>query len=197
MLSVVTQRPSRSSHAVGVDAPMASDPIRDPRGARELVPLLYEELRALARHYLTAERCGHSLEPSDLVHEALRRLLGQTTSPQGRSQFMALAATAMRRALVDHARERLAQKRGGGAERVPLSQVEPFSVEEPSHVLALDEALASLGARNARLARVVELHFLGGLTLAETAECLGVSVERVRLDWRFARAWVNRELLGG
>jgi RNA polymerase sigma factor (TIGR02999 family) len=158
---------------------------------------VYEELKELARHYLFAERRGHSLEPSDLAHEALGRLLGQDLSPRGRSHFLALAATTMRRVLVDQARERLAQKRGDGAGRVPLSEDVPLTLEDPLQVLALDEALTRLAERHVRLARVVELRFLGGLTVEETAETLEVSPERVRADWRFARAWLNRELLEG
>lgn len=190
-------RPNRSSPSGRAVTLLAAELGGDERAARELVPLVYEELKGLARHYLWAERRGHSMEPSDLAHEALQRMLGQELSPRGRSHFLALAATGMRRALVDHARERLAEKRGGGAERVPLSEHTHLRVEDPLQMLALDDALVRLAQRNARLARVVELRFLGGLTVEETAASLDVSAERVRLDWRFARAWLNRELLGG
>jgi RNA polymerase sigma factor (TIGR02999 family) len=197
MIDIVAQRPSRSSPSRRVAELLVADLGGEPSAGRALVPLVYEELKALARRYLAAERRGHSMEPSDLTHEALRRMLGQELSPQGRSHFLALAATAMRRVLVDHARERMAQKRGGGAERVPLSEDCRLQVEDPAQMLALDEALARLAEHDERLARVVELRFLGGLTVEETAASLNVSAERVRVDWRFARAWLNRELLGG
>jgi RNA polymerase sigma factor (TIGR02999 family) len=189
--------PNRSSPSRRAATLLAAEVGGDARAREELVPLVYEELKSLARSYLHAERRGHSMEPSDLAHEALWRLLGQELTPQGRSHFLALAATAMRRALVDHARERQAEKRGGGAERVPLSEDMRLEIKDPLQMLALDEAICRLAERHERLARVVELRFLGGLTVEETAGALNVSPERVRTDWRFARAWLNRELLGG
>ncbi|HEX6882460.1 MAG TPA: ECF-type sigma factor [Planctomycetota bacterium] len=169
----------------------------DGRDLHELVQLLYAQLKGLAGAQLAAEHRHASLAPSDLAHEALRRMLGQRATPANRSHFLALAATEMRRVLVDRARARLAEKRGGGAERVPLSEHLPLQLDEPYQVLAFDDALARLAERSPRLARVVELRYLGGMTVAETASALGVGIERVRDDWRFARAWLNRELLGG
>jgi len=194
----VTRRPNRSRPSSRVGDLLAAELGGDAGAAGQLVALVYDELRALAQRCLRAERPGHPLRPTELVHEAFLRLVDQEDSKaRERSHFLALAATTMRRVLVDHARRSLALKRGGDVQRVPLSEGIRLQVEDPMQMLALDEALTRLAGRNERLARVVELRFLGGLTVQETAEALGVSTERVRLDWRFARAWLNRELLGG
>lgn len=193
----VPQRPTRSRSSTSVSDLLAADLGGDAGARGELAAQVYEELRALAQRCLRAERPGHALQPTDLVHEAFCRLVVQERSPVERSHFLALAATTMRRVLVDQARKRLAEKRGGAVQRVPLSEGMRLQVEDPLQMLALDEAMTRLAGRNERLARVVELRFLGGLTVEETAAALSVSTERVRLDWRFARAWLNRELLGG
>jgi len=166
---------------------------RDAPGAPS--SLLYAELRALARRYLRGERAEHTLQPTALVHEAWLRLIdAEPGAARDKRQFFALAATMMRRVLVDHARARAAGKRGEQAARISLSDVEPASGMDTIDVLALDEALAGLARGNPRPARVVELRFFGGLDLEETAEALGVSVDTAKADWRFARAWLNREL---
>jgi RNA polymerase sigma-70 factor (ECF subfamily) len=168
------------------------------RGAAErLLPLVYDELRALAGRYIHRERAGHSLQPSDLVHEAYLRLVdGSRVSWQGKTHFFAVSARQMRRVLVDHARARNAQRRGGGARRLALRDSITPSDRAPLEVLALDEVLSRLEAVHSRQARIVELRFFGGLTIQETAFVLRVSVETVKNDWRMARAWLLRELQG-
>lgn len=165
------------------------------RSPEELLPLVYDELRALARSFLARERVGHTLQPTALVHEAFLRLVDQRrVNWKGRAHFFAVAAQMMRRVLVDSARKKKASKRGGGWERVSLSN-EPggpeLLVEE---VLALDAALTKLAELDPRQARVVELRFFAGLGSAETADLLGVSKRTVEGDWTHARTWLKREL---
>ncbi len=176
------------------------DPAEDAeRGrAEELVPLVYDELRALAAGFLGREGAGHTLQPTALVHEAYLRVLRQSgVAWKNPGHLRAVSAQAMRRVLVDHARARQADKRGGGAQPVTLSSallVDGRAAE--TDVLALEEALEKLGRRSERQARVVELRFFGGFTIPETAAALGVSETTVEDDWRFARAWFGRELAG-
>ena len=161
-----------------------------------LVPLLYDELRGLARRLLEQERPGQTLTPTALVHEAYLRLVDQTRVEwKNRGHFFAVASQAMRRALVDHARARAAAKRGGGVEPEPLGiEVATPNPVPPIEVLALDQALDRLAAVDPELARVVELRFFGGLTLEETAEVSGRSLASIKRDWRAARAFLHREL---
>jgi RNA polymerase sigma factor (TIGR02999 family) len=169
----------------------------DSRAADRLLPLVYDEFRALARHYLAQERMNHTLQPTALVHEAYLKLVDQTRVDwQGRSHFFAVAAQAMRRILVDHARSRQREKRGGGRPRVTLDEAVALSPQKDEDVLALDEALEKLAALDARQAKVVELRFFGGMSVEEVAEALGVSKRTVEGDWTFARAWLSRELRG-
>ena len=169
----------------------------------DLLPRVYDELRALADAYMRRERAGHTLQPTALVHEAFLRLLRLPPgSVQNRVHFFALAAQAMRRILADHARRHRAAKRGGSAVRVPLELVEgapALGAAAPSEVAAddLDAALEDLAKLDARQARVVELRFFGGLSIEETAEVLAVSSATVKRDWLVARAWLHRELRGG
>jgi RNA polymerase sigma factor (TIGR02999 family) len=161
----------------------------------ELFPLVYAQLRELARRQMGGERVGHSLQPTALVHEAWLRLGGNdAVSWQGRAHFFASAAEAMRRILVDHARSRNAQKRGANSQRLPLDAVELAAADDPWQVLALDEALGRLEERDERLARVVRLRFWAGLDEREVAELLQLSERTVRNDWKLARAWLAREL---
>jgi RNA polymerase sigma factor (TIGR02999 family) len=170
----------------------------DKRAADKLLPLVYDEFRALARHYLSQERANHTLQPTALVHEAYMKLVDQTRVDwQGRSHFFAVAAQAMRRILVDHARSRQREKRGGGRARVMLDEAVALSPQKDEDVLALDEALEKLAKLDARQAKVVELRFFGGLDVEEVAEALGVSKRTVEGDWTFARAWLSRELRAG
>lgn len=164
-----------------------------------LVPLVYDELRALAHRQLRKERSGHTLGTTALVHEAYIRLIGQERVRwQGRSHFYAVAAQAMRRILVNYAEARKAAKRGGGAEHVPLEEslvaLGEMADQDLDDVLALDEALSRLKAFNPRGAAVVEYRCFGGLTHEEVAEVLDVSAVTVRRAWDAARSWLRREL---
>jgi RNA polymerase sigma factor (TIGR02999 family) len=163
-----------------------------------LVPLLYEDLRRLARQRLRAEREGHTLDTAALVNEAYLRLVDQRRIAAGdRSEFFAAASRTMRRVLVDYARARKRDKRGGGVAPVPLEAVEEFLTERAAdETIALDEALARLEAAEPRAARVVELRFFGGLTLDETAALLAVSSKTVQRDGDAAMAWLRKEVRG-
>jgi RNA polymerase sigma-70 factor, ECF subfamily len=152
-------------------------------------PLAYEELLRVARRHLLRERPGHTLNTTALVHEAYLKLAGQDgTGWRDRSRFLAIASRAMRQILVDHARGRDRHKRGGGARPVTLRTDAGSGQEETVDLLALDEALEKLAEHDARLGQVVECRFFGGLTAAETAEALGVSLRTVERDWTRARA---------
>jgi RNA polymerase sigma factor (TIGR02999 family) len=167
----------------------------DKRAADKLLPLVYDEFRALARHYLAQERANHTLQPTALVHEAYLKLVDQSRVDwQGRSHFFAVAAQAMRRILVDHARSRQRDKRGGGRARVLLDEAVALSPQKDEDVLALDEALERLAQLDPRQAKVVELRFFGGMNVEEVAAALQVSKRTVEGDWTFARAWLSREL---
>ena len=167
----------------------------DAGAAERLFPLVYDELRRVARARLRRERPGHTLQPTALVHEAYLRLIrpGEAT-PQNRAQLFAMAGRLMREILVDHARRVAARKRGGAVTRVSLDE----SVAAPEiaivEVLALDEALNELSARDVRLCQVVELRFFAGLSIDEAAEALHVSTATVERDWTVARAWLHQRL---
>jgi len=161
-----------------------------------LVPLVYDELRALARHRLRAERGNHTLEATALVHEAYARLVGADLELVDRAHFFAVAARTMRRILVDHARGKAREKRGGAADVVTLSEDVVADDEPGEDLLALDEAIGRLAERSERKAKVVELHYFGGLTYPETAAALGISEATVDRDLRMAKAWLANELRG-
>ncbi len=170
----------------------------DPRAANRLMPLVYDELRRLARQYLRRESNGHTLEPTALVHEAFLRLVGQAdASWENRVHFFAVAAQAMRHILVDHARGRRAEKRGGARHKLPLERVAPAAWERDDYLVALDEALGKLAAIDAVQCRIVELRFFAGLTIDETARALNVSPSTVQRDWLMARGWLHREIMKG
>ena len=160
-----------------------------------LLDAVYAELRRLARHYLSQERAGHTLQPTALVHEAYMKLVDQRVSWQNRAHFFAVAAQAMRRVLVDHARGHLAQKRGGAQERVTLSAAEGLAAPEVD-LIALDSALEKLAALDPRQSQIVELRYFGGLTNEETAEALGISPATVKREWTVAKAWLRKALSG-
>ena len=163
--------------------------------ADELLPLVYDDLRSLARRYLARENAGHTLQPTALVHEAWVRLVDQSRVQwKGRTHFFAIGAQAMRRVLVDHARGRLRDKRGGGRPRVELREDVALASERDEDVLAVDEALEKLARLDERQARIVELRFFGGLSVEEVAEVLGVSKRTVEAEWTMLRAWLRREL---
>ena len=167
----------------------------DDGALEQLAPLVEGELRRLARAYMRRERRDHTLQPTALVNEAFLRLTdARRVRWQDRAHFLGISARLMRRVLVDHARSRGYQKRGGGAERVTLEDGLVASPEPAVDVLALDRALEALAAVDDRKSRVIELRFFGGLTVEETAEVLHVSPDTVKRDWRLAKLWLLREL---
>jgi RNA polymerase sigma factor (TIGR02999 family) len=167
----------------------------DPRAAADLLPLVYEELRKLAAVRLAEEKPGQTLQATALVHEAYLRLVGPGhPNPQNRAHLFALAARLMRQILVDHARKKQAQKRGGPAAVVTLHESVPGPDSPMVDILALDEALNELAAFEQRLCQVVEMRFFAGLTIDETAEALKVSTATVERDWTVAKAWLHQRL---
>lgn len=163
----------------------------------QVFPQIYEELRRLAHRNLQRESTGHTLSTTALVHEAYIRLMDQTRVQwSGRAHFMAIAATAMRRILVDHARRHLSQKRGGALRRVPLESVNPAVEERADLLVALDEALGRLKELDGRRARVVECRFFGGMTEEETAEALGIGLRTAKREWSKAKSWLYQEIYG-
>ncbi len=182
----------------------------------ELTALLYQELRALAQRHLMRERPNHTIQRTALVNEAFVRLVNQQSVDwNNRAHFFALASSLMRRVLVDHARARLASKRGGGAQVLSLDEIcaprdadddhHVASVAEPEHldsetdddITSIDAALQKLAALDPRQARIVEMRYFGGLTIEETAQAAGISEATVKREWTLARAWLRRELAKG
>ena len=170
-----------------------------PTALDRLFPLVYQELCRLAHRQLGQEVSGHTLSTTALVHEAYLRLVGQTGAPwQDRAYFFAVAATAMRRILVDHARRHRAVRRGGADRtRVELDDVDIAVTERAAEIVALDDALERLAGLDPRQAKVVECRYFAGLTEAETAEALGISVRTVAREWLTAKGWLYRELQHG
>jgi RNA polymerase sigma factor (TIGR02999 family) len=163
-----------------------------------LMPLVYDELRRLADHYLRRERPDHTLQPTALVHEAYLKLVDQTRVDwQNRAHFFGVAAQLMRRILVDHARRHQAEKRGGFQQKLTLDEAVDYSQTRDVDLVKLDDALTALAKFDARQSRIVELRFFGGLTIEETAEALGISPATVKVDWSMAKAWLRREIGGG
>ncbi len=161
----------------------------------QLMPLVYDELRRLARSYLRRQRRDHTLQPTALVNEAYLRLIGQhNVSLQNRAQFFGLAAKAMRSILVDHARHHRAAKRGGSEYTLSLSNADRLDNKPDVDLVALDDALNDLAALEPKHSRIIELRFFGGLTIEETAAVLGSSHATVERDWTLARAWLRREM---
>ncbi|HXI90654.1 MAG TPA: sigma-70 family RNA polymerase sigma factor [Blastocatellia bacterium] len=161
----------------------------------ELMPLVYNELRSLAKRYLKSERADHTLQPTALVNEVYLRLVGQrTASFASRAQFFGLAAKLMRNILVDHARKRRTTKRGGEPYRISISTADRIGRKPDLDLVALDDALTRLAALNPQHSDTIELRFFGGLTIEETAEAMGLSHATVERDWSFARAWLRREM---
>jgi RNA polymerase sigma factor (TIGR02999 family) len=164
------------------------------RAADELLPLVYRELKRVAHHKLKAERRGHTFNTTALVHEAYLRLGLEKVVWQDRVHFFAVAARAMRRVLIDHAKARAADKRGGGTAQVPVDETIGAPERRVEDLLALDEALNHLERLEPRQARVVECHVFAGMSLEDTAVALGISAATVSRDWTLARAWLNRAL---
>ena len=167
--------------------------------ARErLIPLLYGELYSLARRYMRQERADHTLQATALVNEAYLRLIDvNRVEWRNRTHFLALAAQTMRRILVESARNRHRQKRGGGAVRENVDNIDELPKPEERDVIALNDALSTLATFDSRMSRIVELRYFGGLTVEETADQLNVSPETVMRDWKLAKAWLLRELRSG
>lgn len=170
----------------------------DPAAAEQLMPLIYAELHGIAAALMSRERSDHTWQPTLLVHEAFLKMVGNHASWRSRQHFFAVAAHAMRRLLVDHARATNAKKRGGAQERVELHpdlHIAEATEEQSVDIEALDFALARLSELDERQARVVELRFFAGLDVKETADVIGVSPATVKRDWHFARLWLQREIL--
>jgi RNA polymerase sigma factor (TIGR02999 family) len=170
----------------------------DPRAAEQLLPLVYDELRKLAAQRLAQEGPGQTLTATALVHEAYLRLVGgEEARPwDGRGHFFAAAAEAMRRILIDRAREKRAEKRGGTRKRLDVDAVDLATTATPDQLLALDEALAKLARGDPAAARLVELRYFAGLTVDEAGKALGMSTATAYRHWNYARAWLHGELLG-
>ncbi|UCF69249.1 MAG: sigma-70 family RNA polymerase sigma factor [Acidobacteriota bacterium] len=169
----------------------------DPRAADELLPLVYQQLRAAAQQQMARERADHTLQATALVHEAYLRLVGnQEPSWDNRAHFFVAAAEAMRRVLIEHARSKGRIKRGGDLTRVPLSGEELARHADLERIMSVDQAICRLEQRDARMARIVRLRFFAGLGVSETASALRLSDRTVRREWTMARAWLQRELNG-
>jgi RNA polymerase sigma factor (TIGR02999 family) len=169
----------------------------EPDALDALLPLVHDELRRIAGHYMKGERTAHTLQPTALVNEAYLRLIEvQKVQWQNRAHFFAMAARLMRRILVDAARARGYQKRGGGAVVVSLEEALVLTAGPEGQLVALDEALTALAAVDRRKSQVVEMRYFGGLSLDETAEALQVSRDTVKRDWKIAKLWLLRQLRG-
>ncbi|MGB7209679.1 MAG: sigma-70 family RNA polymerase sigma factor [Pyrinomonadaceae bacterium] len=167
----------------------------DKLALEQLMPLVYDELRRMARGALRRQPAGHTLQTTELLHETYLKLIGKDEHGwKNRAHFFGVAATAMRHILVDYARSKVAQKRGGALERLSLTDNTADTGIVSEQVVALEDALKMLADLDERKCRIVKLKFYGGLTNEEAAEALDISVETVKRDWRFARAWLLREL---
>jgi RNA polymerase sigma factor (TIGR02999 family) len=165
----------------------------DEEARDELIPLVYEQLRRIAHHRLRGERAGHTLQTADLINEAYLRLVEQSVTWQSRAHFFGIAARLMRHILVDKARARHRLKRGGDLQQISLTAAEGAQLES-ANLLKLHEALENLAEVDPQRSQIVELRFFGGLTVAETAEVMGISTPTVERGWRAARAWLQTEL---
>lgn len=169
----------------------------DQNALNELIPLVYNELHRMAQRAWRGMEQGNTLQPTALINEAYLKMAASGNNTfENRGHFFAVACTAMRQILVNHARSRHTEKRGGGQFTVSLDDIQPAVHQEAAEVVALHEALERLQAIDARKARVVEMRYFGGLSIEETAEALGVSVITVNRDWRLARTWLTREMNG-
>jgi RNA polymerase sigma factor (TIGR02999 family) len=167
----------------------------DLKAADELLPLVYDELRKLATARMAEEKPGQTLQPTALVHEAWLRLVGHESAHfEGRGHFFAAAAEAMRRILIDRARQKLSLKRGAGAKRVSLDEIDVAAAADDDTLLALDEAMAKLAQEDPESAAFIKLRFFAGLTNAEAAQALGIPERTARRHWSFARCWLYREI---
>jgi len=188
---------ARSRRSQEVTALLIASREGDQSALDRLLPLVYDELHALAGRYMRGERPDHTLQATALLNEAYLRLVESNVPWENRVHFFAVAATTMRRILVDYAKARGRAKRGGGAAKVTLDDELMVGAQASDDIVALDEALQRLAAHDDRKARVVELHFFGGLTYEETAQVLGISPATVDRDLRMAKAWLAKELKPG
>jgi RNA polymerase sigma-70 factor (ECF subfamily) len=163
----------------------------------QLLPLVYDELHRLARSYFRRERGEHTLQPTALVHEAYIRMVDQKAAMQTRGHFLAVAATQMRRILLDYARKHRAERRGGGGQKVLLEDTMAIAEQTPLDMIGLDTALTQLSKLDPEQAKLVELRFFGGLSVEETADVMGVSPATIKRSWSSARAFLHREMTGG
>ena len=163
----------------------------------QLLPLVYDELHRLARSYFRRERGEHTLQPTALVHEAYIRMVDQKAAMQTRGHFLAVAATQMRRILLDYARKHKAERRGGGGQKVLLEDTMAIAEQTPLDMIGLDTALTQLSRLDPEQAKLVELRFFGGLSVEETADVMGVSPATIKRSWSSARAFLHREMTGG
>lgn len=190
-----THPPEPSCAAEGVSRLLEASAGGDPRAAQRLFEVLYDQLHALAQNHMRAERGDHTLQPTALVHEAYLRLVQiENIQWQGKAHFYVAAADAMRRVLVDHARKSGAAKRGGGWNDVTLNLNDLASGRAMGELLAINDAIEQLAARDPQAARVVHLRFFAGLNVDETAKVLGISPRSVDRDWQYARVWLKKEL---
>ena len=166
------------------------------QAVNDLLPLVYDELHRLARSYFRRERGEHTLQPTALVHEAYLRLVDQRAPLESRGHFMAVAATQMRRVLLDYARKHRAARRGGAEKKVLLEDTMIISEQQPVDIILLNTALDKLGTLDSKQAQLVELRFFGGLSVEETAEVMGISSATVKRSWSSARAFLHREITG-
>lgn len=166
----------------------------DPEALPELIPLVYKELQKLASHYLQGERPGHTLQTTALVHEAYMRLIERKHDMKDRNHFFAVAAQTMRRVLVDYARKHRSAKRGGDSAPFSLENAAVYSKEQAPEILAVDRLLTRLAELDPQEARIVELRYFAGLSVAQTAELIGVSPATVKREWSVAKAWLMREM---
>jgi RNA polymerase sigma factor (TIGR02999 family) len=197
-LSFITEEHSMAPSAQEVTQLLIAWMDGDRTALEKLTPLVYQELRGLAKRYMGREPAGHTLQPTALVHEAYLRLIEQRNVRwQNRAHFFAISAQLMRRILVDKARARHNRKRGGEVRQVVLNEALVASKERGEELVALDDALQSLAAIDPRKSQVVELRFFGGLSVEETAEVLKMSPDTVTRDWKMAKVWLMRELSKG
>ena len=166
--------------------------------ASKLLPIVYDDLRRLAKEYFRDQRCDHTLQPTALVHEVVLRLLGQEQCNwENRAQFFFAGAQAMRMLLIDHSRRKRAVKRGGDGRRLTLGEIAEPARRREEYLIALDDALKDLELLDPQLVQLVELRFFGGFTIEETAQVLEVSTMTVKRSWRVARGWLHREITKG
>lgn len=167
----------------------------DEQALEQLMPLVYDELRRMARNHMRRQPSGHTFQTTELIHEAYLKLAKQDERNwQNRAHFFGVAASAMRHILVDYARSKSSQKRGGWQERITLADDTAVAADQSKDIIALDDALKDLATLDERKSRVVELKYFGGITNEEVAEVLKISTDTVKRDWRFARTWLLREL---